>query len=171
MCSDGRARGQGRYRLEAVRAVGHPDPDCVDELARRNRRGVTNDSDNVPVPARLYPKDGKSVLFVVVRDSLDRTNDRLACVYVRPFTGPARHRLAFPRLLPPSFCGKAFGPGTSPTIERRNRSGQPRRTHLPLRFSFPADDLDDPQRLLEVRSRHHRKAHTEAIVILTIELD
>ena len=67
-----------RLELEAVRAVGDPDPDGVDEFARRDRRRVADDRDEVALAARLHLQDGEAVVLIVEGHALDRADERLS---------------------------------------------------------------------------------------------
>ena len=79
-----RRRGLERIRLElqAVRAIGDPDADGVDEFAGRDRSGVADDGDKIAPPARLHFQDREAALLIVKRHPLDRADER--------FTGGSR---------------------------------------------------------------------------------
>ena len=67
-----------RLELEPVRAVGDPDADGVDEFARRDRRGMADDGDEVALAARLHLQDGEAVVLIVKGHALDRADERLS---------------------------------------------------------------------------------------------
>ena len=62
--------------LQAVRAIGDPDADGVDEFAGRDRRRMADDGDEIAPPARLHLQDREAVLLVVKRHPLDGADER-----------------------------------------------------------------------------------------------
>jgi hypothetical protein len=61
-----------------VRAIRQPDADGVDVLAGGNRRGVTDQRDQLPSAARLHLEDGETRVRVMEGDPLDAADQRFA---------------------------------------------------------------------------------------------
>ena len=57
--------------LQAMRAIGEPDADGVDEFAGGDESGMAHDGDKIAPPARLHFEDREAVLLVVKRHTLD----------------------------------------------------------------------------------------------------
>jgi len=67
-----------RLELEAVSAVGDPNPDGVDEFARRDRSNMADDGNKVALAARLHLQHGEAVVLIVEGHPLDRADERLS---------------------------------------------------------------------------------------------
>lgn len=74
----GRRRRLQRIGLElkAVRAIGDPDADGVDEFAGRDERRMADDRNKITAPARLHLQDGETILLVVKRHPLNGPDER-----------------------------------------------------------------------------------------------
>ena len=66
-----------RLELQAMRAIGDPDADGVDEFAGRDRSRMPNDRDEITPPARLHLEDCEAILLIVKGHPLDRADERL----------------------------------------------------------------------------------------------
>ena len=62
--------------LKAMRAIGEPDADGVDEFAGRDRSRMADDRDEIAPPARLHLQDREAILLVVKGHPLDRADER-----------------------------------------------------------------------------------------------
>ena len=76
-------RGRGglehvRIELQPVCSICQPDSDGVDVLAGGDRRGMTDERNQVPFPARLDLEDRESRVRVVERHPFDATDQALA---------------------------------------------------------------------------------------------
>ena len=116
------ALGRGRrgrlqrigLELQAMRAIGEPDADGMDEFAGRDESGMADDGDKIAPPARLHLQDGETIFLVVKRHPLDGADERftggsggggglqetmpLLVVDWRMTSNAASKRLATPRL-------------------------------------------------------------------------
>src|SRR5437764_12722817 len=63
---------KGSPELHAVDAVVNPGAACLHELAGRNHRGVTKQSNQVTLAARFDAQHAKAVLVIVERHPLDQ---------------------------------------------------------------------------------------------------
>ena len=61
-----------------MRAVVDPLPRNLDEPARRDRGGVTDDGDQIALAAHLHPQHAEAAVLVVKGDPLDEAGEVLA---------------------------------------------------------------------------------------------
>jgi hypothetical protein len=62
--------------LQAVRAIGEPYADSVNELAGRDESGMADDGDKIAPPTRLHLQDREAILLIVKRHPLDGADER-----------------------------------------------------------------------------------------------
>lgn len=59
-----------------MRAIGEPDAHSMNEFARRDRRRMADDHDEIALPARLHLQDREAILLVVKGHPLDGADER-----------------------------------------------------------------------------------------------